>query len=160
MLLNRNIRFISITLIVFSLLSCDSKRFFEENKSIEKGVWNRTVRIPFTMNIVDSLARYNLFLNIRNDGVYPFSNLYLFIHTSLPDGTTATDTVECQLADPDGKWRGSGLGNLKFNRFLFQKGMRFPRKGNYTISLEQAMRVKELKGIRDVGIRIEKQPME
>ena len=77
MLLNRNIRFISITLIVFSLLSCDSKRFFEENKSIEKGVWNRTVRIPFTMNIVDSLARYNLFLNIRNDGVYPFSNLLL-----------------------------------------------------------------------------------
>jgi gliding motility-associated lipoprotein GldH len=35
--------------------------------------------------------------------------------------------------------------------------MVFPHKGIYRFELEQAMRVKELKGIRDVGIRIEKQ---
>lgn len=158
MLLNRNIRFFSLYLLVLFLISCDAKRYFEENKSVENGVWNMANKIPFSVNITDSVARYDLFLNIRNDGIYPFSNLYLFIHTTLPGGQTTIDTVECRLADPDGKWRGSGFGNLKFNRFLFQKGMVFPRKGLYTFYLEQAMRVKELKGIRDVGIRIEKQP--
>jgi gliding motility-associated lipoprotein GldH len=158
MLPNRNINFLLLSLVAFHLISCDAKRFYEENKSVENGVWNVAHKIPFSVNISDTVVRYDLFLNVRNDGIYPFSNLYLFIHTLLPGGTSATDTVECQLADPDGKWRGSGLGNLKFNRFLFQKGMIFPRKGIYTFSLEQAMRVKELKGIRDVGIRIEKQP--
>ena len=157
MLRNRNLFFLSLTLLAFFLVSCDSKRFYEENKSIENGVWLNTNSRVFTVNIADTLARYDLYLNVRNDGVYPYSNLYLFIHTTLPGGKTATDTVECQLADPDGKWRGSGLGSLKFNRFLFQRAMVFPRKGLYRFELEQAMRLKELKGIRDVGIRIEKQ---
>jgi gliding motility-associated lipoprotein GldH len=157
MLQNRNLFLFSLAFLFIFLVSCDSKRFFEENKSLENGVWMSTNFPSFTVNIADTLARYDLYLNVRNDGVYPYSNLYLFIHTTLPGGKTATDTVECQLADPDGKWRGSGPGNLKFNRFLFQKGMAFPRKGDYRLALEQAMRVKELKGIRDVGIRIEKQ---
>jgi gliding motility-associated lipoprotein GldH len=75
----------------------------------------------------------------------------------LPGGKKTTDTVECQLADPDGKWRGSGPGTLKFNRFLFQKRIAFPLRGSYRFELEQAMRVNALKGITDVGIRIEKQ---
>jgi gliding motility-associated lipoprotein GldH len=155
--LNRNLSFLYLVFLVISLVSCDSKRFYEENKSIENGVWLNTNFPTFKVNITDTLARYNLYLNVRNDGTYPYSNVYFFIHTVLPNGRAATDTVECQLADPDGKWRGSGLGSLKFNRFLFQRMMAFPRKGSYRFELEQAMRVKELKGIRDVGIRIEKQ---
>jgi len=157
MLLNRNLILFILAFLVIIVVSCDSKRFFEENKSLDNGVWMNTNSPSFTVNIADTLARYDLYLNVRNDGVYPYSNLYLFINTTLPGGKTATDTVECQLADPDGKWRGSGFGSLKFNRFLFQKGMIFPRKGIYRFVLEQAMRVKMLKGIRDVGIRIEKQ---
>ena len=157
MLRNRNLFFLSLAVLVLSMGSCDSKRFYEENKSIENGVWLSTKFQSFTVNISDTIARYDLFLNVRNDGTYPYSNLYLFLHTTFPGGKRATDTVECQLADPDGKWRGSGPGNLKFNRFLFQKAIAFPRKGTYRFDLEQAMRVKELKGIRDAGIRIEKQ---
>jgi gliding motility-associated lipoprotein GldH len=142
---------------MFFLDSCDSKRFYEENKSIQNGIWLSTSSPVFNVTITDTIARYNLYLNVRNEGIYPFSNLYLFIRTTLPGGKIATDTVECQLADPDGKWRGSGLGNIKFNQFLFQRAMAFPRRGLYRFELEQAMRVKELKGIRDVGIRIEKQ---
>jgi gliding motility-associated lipoprotein GldH len=156
MLLIRNLCFLSLTTLLLFMASCDSKRFFEENKSVENGVWKNTKFQSFSVAISDTLSRYDLFLNVRNDGLYPYSNLYLFIHTTLPGGKRATDTVECQLADPDGKWRGSGLGSLKFNRFLFQKGMLFPRKGIYHFDLEQAMRVNDLKGIRDVGIRIEK----
>ncbi len=156
-MLNRSLSFLSMAFLFFSLISCDSKRFYEENKSIESGVWLSDNYQSFSVNIDDTLAHYDLYLNVRNDGAYPYSNLYLFIHTFLPGNRNATDTVECQLAEPDGKWRGSGLGSLKFNRFLFQRGMVFPRKGLYRFDLEQAMRVKELKGIRDVGIRIEKQ---
>jgi gliding motility-associated lipoprotein GldH len=158
MLLNRNIFIGFLSLLLLLLCGCDSKRFFEENKSLQNGVWNVSHKVPFRVEIKDSVSRYDVYLNVRNDGEYPYSNLYLFIHTTLPGNSATTDTVECQLADPDGKWRGSGFGSIKFNRFLFQRGVLFPRKGSYLFELEQAMRVNDLKGIRDVGIRLEKTP--
>ncbi len=86
---------------------------------------------------------------------YPFANIYMFLDTRFPDGRIARDTVECQLADYDGRWLGKGSGSIKSNRFLFQKAVRFRQKGNYAFTFEQAMRTSELKGIRDVGLEIE-----
>ena len=149
-----------LALFIVSLLvmgSCDSKRFFEENKRIENSVWNNKEKATFKVTITDILARYNFYFNLRNGGDYPYSNIYLFLKTVFPDGRIARDTIECQLADYDGKWLGSGISDVKFNRFLFQKGIRFPQKGQYVFEVEQAMRIEDLKGIRDIGIRLEKQ---
>jgi gliding motility-associated lipoprotein GldH len=136
-------------------MSCDSKRFYEDNKKIEHGVWKRSDKIRFEVTIPDTLRGFDFFLNVRNDLDYPFANLFFFIDTQDPSGITSRDTVECQLADYAGKWLGKGVGSVKFNRFLFQKSFRFRHKGKYIFELEQAMRVNELKGIRDVGLRIE-----
>ena len=147
--------FFIVSLLVMG--SCDSKRFFEENKRIENSVWNNKEKATFKVTITDILARYNFYFNLRNGGDYPYSNIYIFLKTVFPDGRIARDTIECQLADYDGKWLGSGISDVKFNRFLFQKGVRFPQKGQYIFEVEQAMRVKDLTGISDIGIRLEKQ---
>ena len=147
-------------LVIFTflvILSCDSKRFYEENKSIENSVWNSKDKAIFNVTITDILTHYNFYFNLRNGGDYPYSNIYLFLKTVFPDGRIARDTIECQLADYDGKWLRSGISDVKFNRFLFQKGVRFPQKGQYIFEVEQAMRVNDLKGITDIGIRLEKQ---
>jgi len=145
---------ILIFLLVFS--SCDSKRVFEENKSIEKSSWKVTNKPVFSVSIDDIAISYNIFLNIRNRMDYPYSNIYLFLKTTFPDGKISLDTIEFLLADYDGRWLGSGVGSVKFNKFLFQKGIYFPQKGKYTFEFEQAMRVNELKGITDIGLRIER----
>ena len=49
------------------------------------------------------------------------------------------------------------MGSVKFSRYLFQKNVRFAMKGHYRFTLEQAMRTPNLKGIYDVGLRVEKQ---
>ena len=107
--------------------------------------------------IDDISSSYSFFLNIRNTGDYPFSNLFLFLKTTYPDGRTTRDTIECTLADNEGKWLGSGMSDVKFNRLLFSKGVRFPQKGNYGFELEQGMRISDVKGISDIGIRLEKE---
>ena len=158
-MLQRRIFFFLIPLFVVAILfpACDSKRYFEENKAIFKGSWKSEEKAHFDVQITDTLSRYDFFLNVRNSVDYPYSNLYLFIHTTNPVGKKSQDTVECQLSDYAGKWLGSGFGSIKFNRFLIQKGVNFRQKGRYTFEIEQAMRVKELKGIVDVGVRIEKE---
>ncbi len=146
-----------ILLIVGVITSCDTKRIFEENSAIEKGTWNVNHKVNFEVSVTDIVPRYNVYLNVRNSTEYPYCNLYLFLNTGFPDGKIARDTLELTLADYDGRWFGSGMGSVKFSRFLFQKGVRFKQKGTYRFVLEQAMRVNELKGISDIGLRIEKE---
>jgi gliding motility-associated lipoprotein GldH len=144
-------------LLIFTAISCDSNRVFEEHAALKEGVWNVKNQIRFTVEIPDLLSRYNMYLNVRNGTEYPYSNLFLFMNTTTPDGITSRDTLELTLADYDGRWLGSGMGSIKFSRFLFQEGVRFKQTGTYHFMLEQAMRVRDLDGIHDIGLRIEKQ---
>lgn len=147
-----------LCMLLFAALvaSCDNSRIFEENRTIEKGIWKNTVKIPFEVNIADTNLSYNVYLNVRNSLDYPYSNLYLFLETHFPKGQIARDTIDLMLADYDGRWLGSGIGSLRYNRYLFQQGVRFPETGRYRFVFEQAMRMNDLSGIHDVGIRIEK----
>jgi gliding motility-associated lipoprotein GldH len=146
-----------LILLTGIFVSCDSNRVFEEHIAIEKGNWNVKNRLQFDVTISDLLSRYNVYLNVRNGSEYPFSNLFLFMNTVSPDGHIARDTIELTLADYDGRWLGSGMGSVKFSRFLLQKNVRFNQAGSYRFMMEQAMRVNELNGINDIGLRIEKQ---
>jgi gliding motility-associated lipoprotein GldH len=139
------------------LCSCGSDRMFEENQVIQDGNWKSSEKAVFNVPVKDTVQGYKFYIMVRNDLTYPYSNLYLFLNTVFPDGRVARDTVECKLADPDGKWLGTGMGSIKLNRFLFQRGFRFSHTGSYRFEFEQAMRMNELKGIRDIGIRIEKE---
>jgi gliding motility-associated lipoprotein GldH len=97
-----------------------------------------------------------MYINVRNAGGYQFSNLFLFVKTTLPKGQASIDTVECNLATPEGKWLGSGLGDIYDNQILYKKNIRFLFSGKYKFEIEQAMRINPLPMIMDVGIRIEK----
>lgn len=142
---------------VFLLEACDSKRIYEENIEIPNGVWNSANKAKFEVEIKDTLSAHNFYINVRNTGAYPYSNLYLFLETEFPDKVYAKDTIECILADNSGRWLGDGSGDIWDNQILFKKGVRFRKAGKYVFTLEQAMRVPNLPMIMDVGMRIEKQ---
>lgn len=141
--------------IISAVMACDKSRVFEENKSIPQNSWDYTVPLSFTVDINDTIAPQNMYINVRNDGTYRFSNLFLFVNTLLPQGQHLRDTVEITLASPDGQWLGKGLGDIYANRYMFRSNFRFPQKGIYHFELIQAMRVNPLLGIMDAGIRIE-----
>jgi len=144
-------------LLSFLLLTaCDNNRIFEENISIPNKEWKVDYIPTFEFEIQDTTLFYNFYINLRNNTDYPYSNLYLFVNSHLPDGSSATDTLEVFLANREGKWLGKGLGKIKESRFFLRQHLVFPRKGKYAIEIEQAMRTKVLTGIEDIGIRIER----
>ncbi len=147
---------LQIAVLTILISSCDSGAFFEENRGIPEGIWNRHDIPVFKVDVEDTLQIYNVFINVRNTGNYPKSNLYLFVTTSAPGGAFTRDTVECILAYPSGEWTGRGFGNIRQNRFPYRRHVRFPDTGEYTFEIEQAMRMEDLPGITDIGIRIEK----
>ena len=148
---------IVLSLMVASITSCDSNKVYEEYIEVKNAVWEREQVANFEFDSKDTESPHNLYINIRNSGDYPYSNLYLFVTIKGPDGQFNTDTINIVLQDKRGKWYGKGVGDLYDYQKPFIGGFKFAQEGKYLISLEQAMRVENgLKGITDVGIRVEK----
>lgn len=147
--------FLFMLLVVFSS-SCDKQRVFEENTPIPENIWKADQPVRFEVTIDDTLSGHNFLMNIRHAEGYPFSNLFVFLKTDFPNGKAARDTIEFILQNPDGKWSGSGLGDLWDSQIQFKQNIRFPLKGKYTFTIEQAMRTPALPMIMEMGLRIEK----
>ncbi|MBT8311404.1 MAG: gliding motility lipoprotein GldH [Flavobacteriaceae bacterium] len=155
-------RILIIGLLSLFLYSCNNALVFSEFQANAGGSWSREDVKDYSFTQNDTLTRYNLFINIRNDNTYPYSNLFLITDLSFPDGTVVRDTLEYEMALPDGQWLGKGYGSLKENKLLYKENIVFPNSGVYTFEVAHAMRqngsvegVNNLIGITDVGIQIE-----
>ena len=148
-------------LVLIALISCDKKRVFDEYKTVGNG-WNKDSIVSFDLPAVDIKKQYNLFINIRDNNDYPFNNLFLIVNMEQPDKRTIVDTLEYQMANPDGSLLGEGFTDVKDNKLIYKERMKF-NSGSYKIHIKQAVRqtgkvsgVVKLEGITDVGFRIEK----
>lgn len=149
--------YISLSLGVFLLFSsCDDSRIFEQNVSMPTEGWDVKNKIKLETEITDTTQSTNFYVNVRNADGYPYSNLFLFIKTTFPDGKMSNDTLECVLADENGKWLGRGIGDIYDNQIPFKKNVLFPNKGKYIFEIEHGMRADIVPLIMDIGLRIEK----
>lgn len=162
-MLKNNHYIFSYVIIVF-FCSCDSKQIFDEYQSLPTK-WNKDSIINFNITAPDSTKSYNLFVNLRNNKDYKYSNLQLIVALEYPNGKTEKDTLEYAMAKPNGEFLGEGFTDVKENK-LWYKGydsdFKFTEIGNYKISVQQAMRengqvegIENLDGIMAVGFRIE-----
>lgn len=138
------------------LESCDPKRIFDQTQKVPSKGWHMSQPVYFEHSMDDTLGFYLFYLTVRNNTSYPYSNFYVFLTSYLPDGQVTRDTIELILADLTGKWTGKGAGRIKDNRFLIRSDLKFPFKGLYRFEITHGMRDTLLKGIENVGIRIEK----
>lgn len=136
--------------------SCDSARIFEQNQEIPESGWAQSNVVKFDVDIKDPATAAHFYVNVRNADGYPYGNVFLFIKTVFPSGKFSSDTLECVLADENGKWLGTGVGDLYDNQIPFKRNVRFPQAGTYHFEIEQGMRMENVPLILDVGLRIEK----
>ncbi len=161
--IKRNSIYVLIAFLMISFTSCDSKQEFDEYTSIPKASWNKQNTVTFLFSINDTVQKKNLFINLRNNKNYPFSNLFLIAEMDFPDGQKIVDTLEYDMTDVTGKFLGKGFTDIKENKLFYKENITFPKSGEYTFSVRQSMRkngevegVASLDGITDVGFRIEK----
>jgi len=144
------------------LLGCGKGPVYSEFQALENGIWRIDDVREFKISDLQADKPYQIYINIRNDNTYPYSNLYLISELEYPNGETYIDTLEYAMAEADGTWLGQGYGSIKENKLWYKENINFPVTGVYTIRIEQAMRkngnvdgISELSGITDVGVEIE-----
>lgn len=147
--------------VIICIYSCDKKRVFDQYKSVENS-WNKDSLVSFDLPQLQKDKKYNLFLNVRSNNDYAFNNLFLIVSLEQPDKKVLVDTLEYQMANPDGSLLGDGFSDTKESKLVYKQNETFNQKGIYKIKIQQANRqtgkvtgVENLKGISDVGFRIE-----
>lgn len=147
--------FVALFALLMFCTSCNNKIFFSDIQTLSKEKWDVKKPLTFTIDVTDSMAYYDIYINLRNTTSYEYQNFYVFMKTQYPDGHTEQDTLGFILCDKTGKWTGDGQGRIKSNKFLFQPNIRFPFCGRYTFTVTQGMRKDVVEGICDFGLTLE-----
>jgi gliding motility-associated lipoprotein GldH len=157
---NRGLGFLIVLLF---LVSCSDNVEFTQYKSISNSSWQANKNIFFEFTVEDTILPKDLFLNIRNNNEYPFSNLYLITVLNFPNGDKVVDTLQYEMTDGKGKFLGSGFTEIKENKLFYKEQKVFPTSGKYLLNIRHAMRkngeveiIPFLEGVQDVGFSIEK----
>ncbi|PKV48964.1 gliding motility-associated lipoprotein GldH [Aquimarina sp. MAR_2010_214] len=155
------LRLFLVVCIVISIVSCDDNQVFDTYHTVANA-WEMDEKVSFTLPELDASKSYNLFINVRNNNEYKYSNLFLISEMNFPNGKVVTDTIEYRMAAPDGQWLGTGFSDLKENKLWYKENVSFKEEGSYSITLQHAMRkngevngISSLEGITDIGFRIE-----
>jgi len=143
------------------LISCDKKRVFDEYKSVGNA-WNKKTIVSFDLPKLDTLKKYNLYVNLRANDEYKFNNLFLIVSLEQPNGLIKVDTLEYQMADVEGTLLGDGFSDLKESKLFYKENVHFNTSEKNKVHIKQVVRqmgkvvgVEDLEGITEVGFRIE-----
>lgn len=142
---------IALTCSLF--FSCENPALYDQYQAIDNITWEKDKEFYFTFEVKDISVLYDLTLEVRNNNLYPYQNLWLFCSEEQPIGPLRRDTIECMLADEFGKWYGHGI-SLYQSSFPIHSQYKFPHAGQYTFSFRQGMRDDALKGIQEIGFSV------
>lgn len=153
-------KYIVILIAALTFVSCDKNHVFDDFHSVGSA-WHRDSIVSYNLPKLDTTKSYNLFVNLRTNNKYPFSNLFLIVALEQPDGMTKVDTLEYMMAEADGTMMGNGFSDIKESKLYYKENVKF-NSGKYKVQIKQAVRetgkvngMQELPGITEVGFRIE-----
>ena len=138
-------------------MSCNNDQKEERYHIFENKEWNTDSIVRFEAENIDTSFTYDLYTMIRHTTNYRFQNLFLFTEIQ-----GKKDTLEISLSEKNGKWKGSGFGDVKELKIKIANNIRFGQGLMDDISFEQAMRYQDLEKINElqeilaIGITIQK----
>jgi gliding motility-associated lipoprotein GldH len=154
-------RYIFVILAPFLILlsSCNSNVVFSDTHAMAENTWKLMDISSFKAEVDDTLTSNNIYFTLRSSSSYPFHNIWLFVTTIAPGGKSVTDTLQFNLADEKGRSYGRGFGDIHELDLPYKSNVYFPAKGIYQFRVQHGMRIEDLKGVYDFGLRIEKIPI-
>ena len=154
-----HLRFISF-LLILTLLNCSDNYNVVKYKSFKYG-WFSDEKVKFKFKL-KQVEENNLFIDLRNNNDYKFSNIFLIAILRDSNSVIFHDTLEYKMANLYGEWMGKGFSNIKENRLWWKEKWKPNHKGPYFIEIAQATRengsisgVRILDGILDIGLTLD-----
>lgn len=149
----KNKFWIHILLLQLTCVACNFSTSYEKFKTLADEVWERDSNYRFEFNIKQP-GRYLASTCIRHTTDYKQRNISCSLTISYRGMVLNTLHADLFVADENGKWIGQGLGGLKTVIQPIREIFHFDSTGIYTIEIKHRMRDRQLKGIKNIGIKI------
>jgi gliding motility-associated lipoprotein GldH len=149
-------RLAGIVLITLLLAGCTEEALINQTREVSNAKWAFDDPVKMSVDVLDTTSSYAYVIQLRHSGDYRYRNLIVYFKTFYPNNTYMVDTVDCPLAEPSGRWLGSGLGDILDNQILFKINQPFPISGTYNFEIQHAMRSDTVHEIYDMGLLIKK----
>ena len=147
---------IVVLILPLLFIACGGKEHYFEYRTVSASGWDKDSVLIYDFKIEDASKEYDLLLHFRHFGDFPYQNVWLFTsHGKSGENRVDKDSVEFYLADDYGKWLGNGVGAIKEMVVLYRQAVHFPDSGSYRMEIRHGMRDLQLRGVSEVGLRIE-----
>ena len=142
-------------IIAVAISSCSNYTVYKQDFDVDESGWSYMDSLSFKFDIEDPNQNYNLLLNLKYHKLYSYSNIHFFVDVTDSENQVYRDTIECFMANPQGKWLGKSAGDYIEHQFMYRYNVNLPVKGEYQIVIQQAMRDTLLKRISSLGLELQ-----
>lgn len=148
-------RLLPVLLVLSLVTACGPNVIYEKEYEIPGAEWSYADTLDFEVTIDDTLAIYNLFLDLEYSRSFPFENMYVQIHTRFPSGERYSEQVSLEMADEAGLPLGDCDSEGCELTIPLQTSAYFNQAGTYLFTLEQYSRRDPLPGVESLTLRVE-----
>lgn len=138
------------------MYSCSETPYYEKVYSFKNHKWEQDQKSTFKVNIDDTNAVYRFVLTIRTTNDYAYNNMWLFWNSETPLKEKVREPFELKITNPDGSWIGKNAGTVVENQLTFaDRKITIP--GEYKFTIEQAVTLKAIDNVLDIGLSVYKE---
>ncbi len=143
-----------IFLSILCLISCREQPYLESKLELAEDAWSHDKSYDYPFEIQDTIAQYDLELDLEFSKEFKYQNLYIELTTFFPKGNEVNDVLSLQLTDEFADWIGDCNAKSCTAKFQLQKNIRFKELGDYKLGIRQHSRVNDLEGVKAITFRI------
>jgi len=138
------------------LFSCQDNLVQSSKHVVDRGLWYINQPAIFDWRVEDTLASYNMVLQLSHDVDLPFENIYVKCVTQYPDSSLKEQVVSFDLLDHYGKPNGEISGNTCIAEIPLIMNFKYPQMGFYQIQIIPYSRINPISGIHSLELVINK----
>lgn len=152
---------LSVFILIFFLLTSCSDSDLVNPYEFSNG-WKNGEVVQFDFKGTETKKNQNLFLILRHNKNYSFSNIFLITEMKFENDSIKRDTLEYRLSEKNGKWLGKTRLSIVEHTLPFKKNLEILKDSTYSITITNSMRlinqvspIQNLENILDLGLLIE-----
>jgi gliding motility-associated lipoprotein GldH len=150
----RNSSWAVIATLALLLTGCIGKTVYHHYEHTPAAGWEREDTLTFAVAPMKQHGVVQRAIGLRTTSDFPFRSVSLVVEqVTYPSGVFRRDTVECTLADAEGRSLGDGI-SLKQQNFPLPD-ISLNEGDSLSVAIRHIMRLDPLPGITDVGLLLQ-----
>lgn len=141
--------------ITVALAACGRETLLDQSRELPAAGWSATDTLDFQFEVTDTLAVYDILVDLAHATTYPNQNVYVKVLTEFPNGAKLDQTLSLELANRAGRWFGDCDAESCDFEVAIQRSAFFNQTGQHRIRVLPYMRRDPVEHVRNFGVRIE-----